>query len=752
MDATNDGLTTLHARELRARYGANAIPAERRHPLLALAGRLWGPVPWLLEATLVLTLVTARYADSIAIGILLLFNAIVATIQEGRAHDAVELLRAKVTVSARVRRDGTWCSLASEQLVPGDLIHLTVGAIVPADARTVRGTIALDESTLTGESLPRTAACGEGAFAGSTVVRGDADAVITAIGTQTKFGKTVELFRTTRTRGELERFVLRLVTMLSAISVVLVAIVTLVALREGEGGTDLALFAVMILLASVPIALPAAFTLATTLGSLDLSRRGALVTRLSALEDAASMDTLCTDKTGTLTANRMTVVACAAFAPFDETTVAALAAASSDEAGEDPLDAAVLRFAAARGAAAPVRRSLAPFDPAVKRSAAEIVWHDEPARASKGSPDVLRAAATALPTGFDDRLRELSAEGRAIAVAVTRGENTAIVGLLAIADPPRDDARPLIAQMHAMGVRVALVTGDTAATALHVAREVGIADDAVHASIFPDGKMEIITRLQAAGHVVGMTGDGINDAPALRAASVGIAVANATDVAKSAAGIILTAPGLADIVTAIETSRTIFYRMTTYTLMKLVKYLEIVGILSVGFLLTRIFLLTPELMVALLVFNDGVTLSLSTDNVAPVQHQSVWSAGALLRGALAPALGTTLAVTAAILLATHAWRLDLAQLHSVVFLAIAVMGQLSVYVVRRRPGTPLVAPSRPLALSTAAAVVAACAMVLTGTVAAALPATLVAAVTGLLAALAAALFFAFSIPRRTIDR
>ncbi len=748
MNAAPRGLTNAEIQALRAQYGRNAIPAQPHHPLLVLAARLWGPVPWLLEVTLALTLATARYGDSAAIGFLLLFNAIAATIQEGRARNAVELLRKKVTVAARALRDGVWSSIPSEELVPGDLVHVNVGSIIPADVRLIRGTIASDESTLTGESLARTIPCGDAAFAGSTVVRGDADALVTAIGTQTKFGKTVELFRTTHARGELERFVLRLVTSLSVIGVAIIAIVTAIAVRASYDPASIAIFAIMILLASVPIALPAAFTLATTLGSLELVRRGALVTRLSALEDAASMDVLCTDKTGTITANRMSVVACAPFGAFSDADIAAFAAAASDEAGADPLDTAVLRFAEERHATPLVRKLLVPFDPVAKRSSAQIVVNASDAVAIKGAPDVLRALASRVPEDFDQRVHALAAEGRVLAVALTHDGTTELAGLFAIADPPRDDAAALIGRLHAMGIDVALVTGDTAATALHVAHAVGIPEADVHASVYPDGKVAIITRLQQAGHVVGMTGDGINDAPALRAAGIGIAVASATDAAKAAAGIILTAPGLADIVTAIETSRTIFARMTTYTMMKLVKYLEIVGILSVGFALTHLVLLTPELMVALLVFNDGVTLAIATDNATPVRRQTVWSVATLLRAAIGPALGTTLSVTIAIVLAAHLHALSLAQLRSVVFLAIVTMGQFSVYLVRQRPGDPLVPPSRPLAISTVAAIAAACAMVLTGTLAATLPSQLVVAVVATLAAFGAMLFAVFAILAR----
>lgn len=744
------GLSTRQAQALRDRFGPNAVPPEKREPLRTVAARLWAPVPWLLEATLLLTVFTARYADSVAIVVLLLFNAAIATIQEGRARSAIDLLRTKITVRTHVLRDGKWCTLPADQLVPGDLIQVGVGAIVPADIDVRRGAISVDQSILTGESVARTVSVSETAYAGSTVVRGDAQATVTSTGATTKFGKTVELLHVTKAPGQLERFVLHLVTVLTAISIAVITAIAAIAAHYSYGITDIAVFSIMILLASVPIALPAAFTLATTLGSLEIARRGALVTRLSALEDAASMDVLCTDKTGTITEDRMTVVACTPFDLFSESDVVMLAAAAADDAGQDPIDLAVLQFAATMKTAHVQRSAFTPFDPSTKRSSAEIIWNGSSAVAMKGSPDALRGIGNQLPIRFDHAVSELAAQkGRVVAIALCSGGATVIAGLIAIADPPRIDARPFITRLREMGLSVHLLTGDTETTALSVARQVGIPDSAVHASVYPNEKVDIITRLQREQHVVGMTGDGINDAPALRAAGVGIAVSTATDVAKAAAGIILTEPGLANIVAAVETSRAIFERMVTYTMLKLVKYLEIVGTLSIGFLATRNFLLTPELMVALLVFNDGVTLSISTDNVTPSRTFSTWHVGRLLRASFVPALATTVAVILAIVMAAKLWHLDFAQLRSVTFLAMVTMGQISVYFVRTRSNT-IVPPSRWLAIATALSVVGACVMVLLGILTKPLPPALVACVIGMLTAFGVLLLFAFSLSRRSI--
>ncbi|HET9097187.1 MAG TPA: HAD-IC family P-type ATPase [Candidatus Baltobacteraceae bacterium] len=727
------GLTRQRAAELRARYGSNAIPPERYSPLTALAHRLWGPIPWVLEVTLALTVLTRRYGDSVAIAFLLLFNAVVAAAQEGKARDAVDLLRKKVVVQTRVKRDGSWETLPADQIVPGDLVHLGGGDIVPADLNVLSGSAQVDESVLTGESMPRTAKPEEPVYAGTTVVRADATAVVTKIGTSTKFGKTAELVRIAHSPGQLEHIILRIVTGLTAVSAVVIVLIAVFAARFGMTAVDIAVFAVMILLASVPIALPAAFTLATTIGSLDMTEKGALVTRLSALEDAASMDVLCTDKTGTITENRLAIEDVVALEPFSPLQITALAAAASDQAGREPVDLLVLDYARAAQAPALTRTSFTPFDPLEKWSAAGIAWNGAPAMVYKGAPDALRAMAQAVPERFDAEVRRLAGAGaRVIAVAISQSEQTRIAGLIALADPPRGDAAAIVRDLHESGVEVMLLTGDGAPTALNVARRVGIPADHVHASIYPEDKLAIIGRLQKAGHVVGMTGDGVNDAPALRQADIGIAVSTAADVAKAAAGIVLTGAGLKNIIAAVQSSRAVFERMVTYTMLKLVKYFEIVGVLTVGFFATRTFLLTPELMVCLLVFNDLVTLSISGDHVRVSHTLRVWKIGRMLGAAVVMAVLTAGCVLCTTALATHAFHLALPQLRSVVFFAMVAMGQIAVFVVRTRDGVVGVAPSMVLVAAALAATAAALGMTALGLLTAELPLVVIVAVLGLL--------------------
>ncbi|HEV2262112.1 MAG TPA: HAD-IC family P-type ATPase [Candidatus Rubrimentiphilum sp.] len=734
-ERSDRGLTQAQAAELLERYGPNAIPLVKPHALWEIAKRFWGPIPWVLEGTLVLTIATRRYGDGVAIAFLLVFNAVVASIQEGRARDALDLLRAKVVVQSRVKRNQSWSVIPADQLVPGDLVHVGVGDVVPADIRLTGGSIEVDQSVLTGESVPRSAAAGEIAYAGTTVTRGDSTAIVIATGRSTEFGKTAELVRIAKTPGQLEGVVLRIVTVLSGISLVVIGIVAAFAARGGFGVVDIVVFTIMILLAAVPIALPAAFTLATTLGSLELAKRGALITRLSALEDAASMDVLCTDKTGTITQNRIVVEEILAFPPFSAGDVAALAVAASDDASQDPVDLAVLRYHSPKGGASIVRESFVPFDPARKLSSAAIFWHGTRTTVSKGAPAVLRSQAQQVPARFDAELERLAGSGaRVIAVGVVQADVMEIAGVIALADPPREDAAALIRRLHDLGITVRLLTGDSQPTALHVAHEVGIQQDDVYASIYPQDKLAIVKRLQEAHHVVGMTGDGVNDAPALRQANMGIAVSTATDVAKAAAGIVLTAPGLANIVSAIGSSRAVFERMVTYTMMKFVKYFEIVGVLTAGFFVLRQFLLRPELMVALLIFNDLVTLSISTDNVSSAQTLDTWRVGRLLASSLAIAVLTALTVAGVTVFAQLTSHLRVDALRGVVFLAMVVMGQLAVFVVRDRRSFFGPRPSRWLLASSLFAVAAATSIVGFGVLTPALPATLIAKILGLLLA------------------
>jgi H+-transporting ATPase len=743
--APTRGLTTEQARQRLAQYGPNAVAEERPHLLLGLLAKFWAPVPWMLEATIALELILGRNPEALIIGALLVFNAALSLFQEKRAHDALALLRKRLVVEARVLRDGIWRLLPAQELVPGDFVHLRMGDLVPADVRLADGGILLDQSALTGESLPVEAGPGAAAWAGALVKRGEASGEVSATGSRTYFGKTAELVRAAKTLSHLESVIFTIVRYLVMMDGALVLALLVYSRIVGMALGDTLPFALILLVASVPVALPATFTLATALGSLELAGRGVLATRLAAIEEAAAMDVLCSDKTGTITQNHLTLAALHPYPPFSEDDLLRLAAIASDDATQDPIDLAILSAAARHGVASPRRLRLIPFDSATKLAEA-IIRHDgQEWRAIKGTPPAVAARAVQAPGDLEADLTRLAAGGyRVLAVAAGPAEALRLAGLLALEDPPRADSAGVIRSLRGLGVRVLMITGDTPATARAVAAQVGIGGDAcsaaelrqnveralgcaIFAGVFPEDKFRLVRALQEAGHVVGMTGDGVNDAPALKQAEVGIAVASATDVAKAAASLVLTNPGLTDILAAVQTSRRIYQRMLTYTLNKIIKTVEIALFLSLGVMLARTFIITPLLIVLLLFTNDFVTMSIATDRVSFSSSPDRWHIRSLMRAGLV--LGSFILVLSfgVFLFARNFLALPLPQLQTLIFITLVFTGQGTVYLVRERRHFWNSAPSRWLLLSSAADVIVVSMLATRGILMAAVPAALVGA-------------------------
>jgi H+-transporting ATPase len=695
-----EGLTAAEAEARLRQYGPNAVPEEHAHPWRTLLGKFWSPVPWMLEATIVLELAMGKVDEALVIGILLVVNALLSFFQEGRANRALALLRQRLSVTARVLRDGRWQTVAATALVPGDLIHVRLGDLAPADIRLTQGEVLVDQSALTGESLPVEAGPGSQLYAGSTVRRGEATGEITATGGQTYFGRTAELVRLARTESHLAEVILKIVRYLVTLDVVLVLALLAYAMVTGLALHELLPFALILLVASVPVALPATFTVAQALGAQALARRGVLVTRLSAIEEAAAMDVLASDKTGTLTENRIGVARLAPFPPYDDAQLLRLAALASDEATQDPIDLAILDAARRRDLLRdlPERLELIPFDPETRR--AEARYRDN------GELRVVKGAArtvAALAPGVRDTERaaeRLAADGYRVLAVAEGGQTLRLAGLVALEDPPRPDSGALVQTLKELGVRVVMVTGDALATARVVARRLGLGDRAcgpealrqgdgnpardcdLLAGVLPEDKFRLVMSLQRSGHVTGMTGDGVNDAPALKQAEVGIAVANATDVAKAAASLVLTNPGLSDVVVAIAESRRIYRRMLTYTLNKIIKTVEIALFLSLGVMLTGVFVVTPLLIVLLLFTNDFVTMSIATDNAEPGPRPVRWDIGRLV--IVAGTLATLVLVLSfsVFFVGRDLLNLPLPQLQTLIFLMLVLTGQGNVYLVR----------------------------------------------------------------------
>ena len=569
------GLTSAEASSRLQSFGRNAMPDTVEALWRRALGKFWAPVPWMLEAAVVLQLLLGRFVEAGVIGTLLAFNAALGLFQEGRAQATLDALKSRLAVVASVSRDGVWRTVGAADLVPGDIVKLSLGGIVGADVRLIDGEILIDQSMLTGESLPIEAGPGRETYAGALVRRGEAIAQVTATGIRTKFGRTAELVRTAHAASSQEKAVLAVVRNLVVFNGVIIVTQIAYASFLGLRLFEIIPLALTAILAAIPVALPATFTLATALGARVLARRGVLPTRLSAIDEAATMDVLCADKTGTLTQNSLAIAAVRAMPDFSEHDVLTLAALASSEGGSDPVDSAIRAAAASIGSDAPRLVKLVPFDPANRMSEAYAIdLVGKPLKIVKGAFATVcgHAKASAAAQAVADEL--LNRGFRVLAVASGPPGALRLAGLIALSDPPRADSAQLIRQLLSMGVHTVMVTGDAPATAAVVARAVGLEgrvcppgpsppavrpeDYAVFAGVFPEDKFHIVQAFQNSGHTVGMCGDGTNDAPALRQAQMGIAVSTATDVAKSAAGIVLTEPGLGGIVAAVTEGRITF--------------------------------------------------------------------------------------------------------------------------------------------------------------------------------------------------
>ena len=756
------GLTSSEAADRLGRNGPNVVTEAPVHGGRAFLLKFWGLVPGMLELAIIVDVILGRRLEAVVIFALLSFNAVLGFFQERRARQALALLRQRLTVNARVRRDGRWQTLSASELVPGDMVHLRIGDVVPADIDLIDGQIQVDQSTLTGESLPVTRGAGETAYAGALVRRGEASGVVSATGPRTTYGKTAELVRTAEAPRRIEQLIVGLTKYLAALDIMLAIGVLAATLIRGSSLPGALPFLLMLLVASVPIALPAMFTMSASLGARALAENGILVTRLSAIEDAAAMDVLCLDKTGTLTQNRITVGTIAPRVPRSADDLMRLAALASDDATQDPIDLAILEAARARGLMddAPPRAAFVPFDPGSKRSEATVRQGDEEVRILKGEPATVAELAGSPWPELADEVARLSADGsRVLAVATGSGPRLELAGLVALGDPPRPDSAALIASLSRRGVRVVLVTGDGEATARAVAATVGIRGEvasagalhdgvdpqvgsryAIFAQVFPQDKFNLVKALQATGHVVGMTGDGVNDAPALRQADVGVAVASATDVAKAAASLVLTRPGLGEIVMAIEGSRRIYQRMQTFILTLNTRKIGIPLFLALGVLVLGVYVLNPLLIVLLMFATDFATMSVSTDRAAPSPTPDRWVIRPLMITALGLAALMLLVSAAVYWVASGVMHLGTAETQTAVFLWMVFGGAQAVLYLTRARGFFWVKPhpGRGLLLSTLVDVVAVAVMATQGWLMTSVPPSLV----GGLVALSIAFLFA----------
>jgi plasma-membrane proton-efflux P-type ATPase len=725
------GLASAEAKSRLADQGTNEVPEKTRHPLWTFAKKFWGLSAWMIELIALLSLFLHKYTDLWVALSLLLVNAVLSFLQEQRSSSAVNLLRHRLQITARVLRNGNWGACGARELVCGDIVRIRAGDFVPADVQIIDGALEVDQSALTGESHEVHKANDDTLYSSTIVHEGEATAVVVATGVRTYFGRTAELVQTAQSKLHVEEVISRVVRWLLLIVGTLVAITIVMSLIEGLRLFDILPLSLVLLMSAIPVALPVMFTVSMAVGSLALARKGVLVTHLNAAEDAANLDVLCADKTGTLTFNRLTFVRALPQPGFTEDDVIRDGALASSQANADPIDLAFLR--AAREHKLPTSEkilSFTPFSAKTRRTEAIAESGAKQMRLTKGALRTIAGAAgldeTAMAALEARADKEAQSGFRALAVARADGNGPLrLVGLALLQDSPRPDSKQLIKELQSLGVVVKMLTGDALPVAQEIARELGLGEIsrapdlraaksasgqrasalAVNANgfaeVFPEDKFLIVKSLQEAGHVVGMTGDGVNDAPALRQAEVGIAVSGATDVAKGAASIVLTTEGLGGIVDLIKNGRAIYQRVLTWIINKISRTILKAGFVVVAFLFTGKFVISALGMVLLVFMTDFVKIALSTDNVRPSQKPETWNIIPLVRvGAI---LGALMLIEALGILAFDWNRFGLASnsgaMQTFTFQTLLFFAIFSIISIRERRAFWASRPSRILALA-----------------------------------------------------
>lgn len=654
------GLTDADVDVRRKKHGYNEVTEKKRHTFFEFLGKFWGISAWMLELIMVLSVMLGNYSDLAIVSTLLVVNAVLSFMQERRAAGVVEALRKRLQVSARVRRDSHWQVVPARDLVPGDIVRMRQGDVIPADVKLLTGALSVDQSALTGESKDVNKAPGDVLSSGAVVRNGEGNGVVLLTGAKTYFGRTTELVQEARPKLHIEAVVAKIVRWLFAIVVALLGMVILLSVSRSASLVEMLPLLLVLLMSAVPVALPVMFTVSMAVGSKELAKRGVLVTRLSAAEDAATMDVLCVDKTGTITMNQLAVTGVIPLEEVTESEVLFAGALASQESNQDPIDLAFLAAAHThrvfQGRAVVTTLTFTPFDAKRRRTEAVIEQNGQRLRVMKGAVRTVAEAcglSSSAIDALDARVSAAAVKGYRM-LAVARGPEQAapvLIGLVSLYDPLRPDARQLVATLRDLGISVKMLTGDALPVAIEIGDGVGLSNikrmtdlktaseqadsmavdffaysDGV-AEVYPEDKYVVVKHLQAAGHVTGMTGDGVNDAPALRQAEVGIAVSTATDVAKGAASVVLTEAGLTNIVALVEQGRSIYQRILTWVINKISRTILKAAYVAIAFVLTGKFVVSALAMLLLVFLTDFAKISLSTDNVRPSSSPETWNIG-----------------------------------------------------------------------------------------------------------------------------
>jgi H+-transporting ATPase len=727
LGSSPNGLTQAESEKRLIQYGPNEIEERKTNEVLKFLSYFWGPIPWMIEVAVILSAVDRHWPDFGIILLLLLANAVVGFWEEHQAGNAIAALKAKLAIKAMVKRDGKWINPAARDVVPGDVIRVRLGDIVPADARLLEGDpIEVDQSALTGESLPATRNSGEAVFSGSIIRQGEIDAMVYATGAKTYFGKTAELVQAAHTVSHFQRAVLKIGDYLIVLAVVLVGIIILVALFRGDPILTTLQFALVLTVAAIPVAMPTVLSVTMAVGARLLAKKQAIVTRLSAIEELAGVDILCSDKTGTLTQNKLTLGEPFSVdgIPADQVILNAALASRADN--KDTIDLAVLGGLhddqALKGYQVV---HFQPFDPVHKRTEATVkVGDGNQFNVAKGAPQVileLSANAAQVKSSVDKAVNDFAARGfRSLGVARAEGDGEwRFLGVLPLFDPPRDDAAATIATARKMGVSVKMVTGDALAIAQETAKKLGMGTNILDASgfgdskrhetaalaesiekadgfaqVFPEHKFHIVDVLQQGGHIVGMTGDGVNDAPALKKADCGIAVSGATDAARAAAAMVLMTPGLSVIIDAIKESRNIFQRMNSYAIYRIAETLRVLLFMTLSILIFNFYPLTAVMIVMLALLNDGAILSIAYDNVHYKDAPEAWNMRLVLGVATVLGVVGPVAAFGLFYLGDRIFHLDHPHLQTLMYLLLSVAGHLTIFQTRTRGPFWSIRPAR----------------------------------------------------------
>ena len=727
LGSSPDGLTQAEAQKRLTQYGPNQIEEKKTNEVLKFLTYFWGPIPWMIEVAVILSAIDRHWPDFGIILLLLLTNAVVGFWEEHQAGNAIAALKATLAIKARVKRDGKWINPAARELVPGDVIRVRLGDIVPADARLLDGDpVEVDQSALTGESLPATRKSGEAIFSGSIIRQGEIAAMVYATGTNTYFGKTAELVQGAKTVSHFQRAVLKIGNYLIILAAVLVATIIAVAIYRGDPILSTLQFALVLTVAAIPVAMPTVLSVTMAVGARLLAQKKAIVTRLVAIEELAGVDILCADKTGTLTQNKLTLgdPFSVTHAPAEQVILAAALASRSDN--NDTIDLAVLGGLKNDTALKDYTVGhFQPFDPVHKRTEAAVTGPGGQAfKVTKGAPQVilgLSANAAQVKAVVDKAVDEFATRGfRSLGVALAEGDGPwQFLGVLPLFDPPRDDAKATIATAQQMGVKVKMVTGDALAIAQETAKKLGMGTNILDAGslgdekqqattavaeaiekadgfaqVFPEHKFHIVDELQQRGHIVGMTGDGVNDAPALKKADCGIAVSGATDAARAAAAIVLMTPGLSVIIDAIKESRKIFQRMNSYAIYRIAETLRVLLFMTLAILIFNFYPLTAVMIVMLALLNDGAILSIAYDKVRYKDAPEAWNMRLVLGIATVLGVVGVAAAFGLFYLGERVFHFDRAHIQTLMYLKLSVAGHLTIFLTRTRGPFWSIRPAR----------------------------------------------------------